>query len=221
MAMTLSLARAITGGLGKPSKMPGTSYGIPAAECKVGGKLRAIPNSVCSNCYALKGRYIFPNVTDAQYRRLASLTHPQWVEAMAFLLNRTRKQSPLVYGEGVTGWHRWHDAGDLQDMAHLLRIVEVCELTPTVKHWLPTREKALVLSYKRQFGEFPDNLCVRVSAAMIDGDAPDVSLPVSAVYLDGAPTGHACPAKALYGGKCGPCRACWDKGVKLVSYPWH
>ena len=39
-------------------------------------------------------------------------------------------------------YHRWFDAGDLADVAMLKAIVRVCELTPTIKHWLPTRESA-------------------------------------------------------------------------------
>ena len=31
--------KLITGGLSKPSKMPGYAYNLPATECKVGSKL--------------------------------------------------------------------------------------------------------------------------------------------------------------------------------------
>jgi len=61
----------ITGTLSKPSKMPGWSYGIPAKECKTGSKLAKIPGTVCHGCYALKGCYVFPNVQEAQYKRLS------------------------------------------------------------------------------------------------------------------------------------------------------
>ena len=62
MFKTLKEADAIHGGLGKPSKMPGYAYGIPAKHCKVGAKLHKVPGSVCADCYALKGRYMFANV---------------------------------------------------------------------------------------------------------------------------------------------------------------
>ena len=55
-------ASTIVGGLGKPSKMPGKAYGLPAKECNVGSRLRDVPGSVCETCYALKGRYVFDNV---------------------------------------------------------------------------------------------------------------------------------------------------------------
>lgn len=77
----------IVGGLSKPSKMPGWAYGLPAPECKTGSKLRDIPNSTCSGCYAMKGCYVFPVVQAAQYRRLASIKSIEWVDAMAELIN--------------------------------------------------------------------------------------------------------------------------------------
>jgi hypothetical protein len=58
----------------KPSKMPGWAYGIPAKECQTGAKLREVKGSTCYNCYALKGCYVFPNVQDAQYKRLEATT---------------------------------------------------------------------------------------------------------------------------------------------------
>ena len=82
--MKIKEAEAITHTLSKPGKMPGFAYSTPAHECKTGTKLRAVPNSVCSKCYAFeRGRYRFQNVIDAQYKRFRSLTHPKWVEAMA------------------------------------------------------------------------------------------------------------------------------------------
>ena len=71
--------KIIGGSLSKPSKMPGWSIGLPAKECKTGGKLQAVKGSVCYDCYALKGCYVFKVVQDAQYRRLAALKDPNWV----------------------------------------------------------------------------------------------------------------------------------------------
>jgi hypothetical protein len=99
----------LVGGLSKPSKMPGWSIGLPAKECKTGGKLQAVPGSVCFDCYALKGCYVFKVVQDAQYRRLHAIKSPQWVEAMATLDQFSKK--PDVF--------RWHDSGDVQDLDHL------------------------------------------------------------------------------------------------------
>ena len=107
--------KQITGGLSKPSKMPGFSYNLPATKCITGAKLVKIPGSVCSGCYALKGRYRFPNVKDAMQRRLDSINHPLWIKAMAASIIETK-----------TGFFRWHDSGDLQSLDHLKKIFEVC-----------------------------------------------------------------------------------------------
>ena len=152
--MKTSEALQIIGGLSKPSKMPGWSYGLPAKECKTGSKLRLVPGSTCYNCYALKGCYVFPVVKEAQYRRLQATKVPQWVQAMAAAVNSKRSD-----------WFRWHDSGDVQDLNHLNKIFKVCELTPSKRHWLPTREAWIRDHAKR----FPKNL--KVSSAQAGGPA--------------------------------------------------
>ena len=97
--MNLKEAKKITGGLSSPSKMPGYAYNLPAWECITGVKLQAVAGSVCAGCYAMKGRYRFPNVRDALSRRLEALTHPQWIEAMIVLISHySLKRSPSSGG---------------------------------------------------------------------------------------------------------------------------
>ena len=129
--MNLKEAKAITGGLSSPSKMPGYAYNLPAAACITGAKLVKIPGSVCSGCYALKGRYRFPNVKEAMQRRLDKLHDPRWIEAMVTLIDK----QPVF---------RWHDSGDIQSVQHLKNIFEVCKRTPDTAHWLPTRESRFI-----------------------------------------------------------------------------
>ena len=225
--MLISEAIEITGGLSEPSKMPGYAYSIPARACAVGSKLRKIPGSTCSACYALKGRYTFDKTQHALQRRLESLDHPKWVEAMALLINSKLKCGPS--GAYIKGTHfRWHDSGDLQSSDHLLAIAEVCRRTRYVRHWLPTREKGMLWHVYSGiadgiYPELPRNLIVRLSAAMIDEPPPGrgVFPHTSGVHSKGTkPHGKPCPAYKQ-GGACGPCRACWDKRVPHVSYPQH
>ena len=89
-------AEKITGGLSKPGKMPEGSYNIPASACQTGQILAKVEGTPCYKCYAFKGRYNFPNVKDALARRLKSLDHPQWVEAMTTLVKKKK-------GPGATG----------------------------------------------------------------------------------------------------------------------
>lgn len=208
--MDKTLALEIVGGLSSPSKMPCFGFSIPAKRCITGMKLREVAGSICSKCYALKGRYAFANVQNALERRFAGLENPRWVEAMAFLLNKVEK----------SGFFRWHDSGDIQSLAHLSRIVEVCKLTPQIKHWLPTREFSIVAEYLKT-NSLPENLTVRLSALMLES-APPVSIAqrLGLTTSGVSKTGFTCPA-SNQAGKCGDCRACWSKSVSNVNYKQH
>ena len=198
---TSEALKIIGGSLSKPSKMPGWSIGLPAKECKTGGKLVHIPGSVCFDCYALKGCYVFKVVQDAQYRRLAAIKHPLWVGAMAHLINSKKAN---VF--------RWHDSGDVQDEEHLIKIFAVCKLTPKIRHWLPTREAWI----KAFLPECPENLVIRFSAPMVDQEAP-ASWPNSSEVVT---AGATCPA-AQQDNECRDCRACWDSNIKTIKYGKH
>ena len=87
--MNLREAKELTGGgLGYPSKMPGTSYGISAHACITGSKLASVPGSVCHGCYALRNNYNYSSVKTAHANRLASIANKEWTAAFAFLLQR-------------------------------------------------------------------------------------------------------------------------------------
>ena len=191
----------IGGSLSKPSKMPGWSIGLPAKECKTGGKLQKVKGSVCYDCYALKGCYVFKVVQQAQYRRLAAIKDPQWVEAMAHLIN---SKSPRVF--------RWHDSGDVQALEHLQKIYEVCRLTPSKRHWMPTREAWI----KDHLQDKPANLVIRLSSPMVD-QGPVSSWPNTSTVVT---SGASCPAPKQ-NNECGTCRNCWNPEIKNISYGIH
>ena len=196
-------ATAITGGLSAPNKMPGPSINLPAVACITGAKLVNVPGSTCSGCYALKGRYRFPNVKEAMARRLAKLHDPRWVDAMVTLINK----QPVF---------RWHDSGDLQSVQHLKNIFEVCKLTSGTMHWLPTQErKFLPLSQD----SIPKNLLIRLSNAKND-TKPGNAWDHWSTVVTTPRAGHVCPAPDQ-GNECGSCRACWSKDVKEVQYRIH
>ena len=199
--MNTKEAWALIGGLSKPSKMPGWSIGIPAKECKTGSKLVNVKGSVCEGCYALKGCYVFDVVQKAQYRRLAALSNPYWVEAMATLIN---SKKPDVF--------RWHDSGDVQNLEHLNKIFEVCRLTPSKRHWMPTREAWI----KDHMKDAPANLVVRFSSPMVDQGPVQSWANTSTVST----SSRTCPAPDQ-DNACGDCRACWDPAVKNIEYGQH
>jgi hypothetical protein len=210
-ALSKKGAVAICGSLSEPAKMPGHAYSLPAAQCRLGSFLQRFPNAVCAHCYALRGRYVFAVVRRALEKRLKSLSHPFWIEALTILIRHSRDTH-----------FRWHDSGDLQGLQHLRNIVAVCKNLPEVKFWLPTREYQTVEAYRRIGGEIPPNLCIRYSAHLIDGAPPlRYGLPASTVssQRQNAPPGaYRCPA-ARKDNKCGRCRACWDQAVKIVDFP--
>ena len=199
--MKTDKAWKIVGGLSKPSKMPGWSIGLPAKECKTGSKLRKVKGSTCFDCYALKGCYVFKVVQDAQYKRLEAVKSPLWVAAMTILINSKKSK-----------WFRWHDSGDVQDLNHLNKIFDVCRLTPSIKHWMPTREAWI----KNHVTRAPDNLIIRFSMPMIDQPAAG-SWPHTSTVVT---TGATCPS-AKQGNECKDCRNCWNKEIKNISYGRH
>jgi len=220
--------------LSKPSKMPGTSFSVPAQRCVTGAKLAKIPGSVCYDCYALKGAYIWPIVQNAMEYRLDLLNSSEFVSTMVAELNKRRATE-----------HRWFDSGDVHSVAHCLKIIAVCRLTPNKKHWIPTKERKL-WQEALKMESLPDNAVVRYSATMVDKAPPKDWENSSAVITDKAASiGKLCEAyrtkkngqmishdeyetakKEKQIGKidlgyCGDCRACWSPAVKTVSYPKH
>ena len=196
-------ANKITGGLSAPGKMPEGSYNIPANMCQTGAKLRLIKGTPCFGCYAFTGRYNFPNVKDALTRRLESLTHPQWIEAMAVLIKGKKH-------------FRWHDSGDIQSVQHLKNIFEVCNLTPDTEHWLPTQERKFL---PLNTDSIPKNLIIRLSNSKND-TKPGRAWDHWSTVVTTPRAGHVCPAPDQ-GNVCGSCRACWSKDVKEVQYKIH
>jgi len=191
-------ASKIVGGLSKPGKMPEGSYNLPAGACQTGQILAKVKDTPCEGCYALKGRYRFPNVQAALERRLKSLTHLHWVEAMATLIHGKKH-------------FRWHDSGDIQSVHHLKKIFDVCKLTPKTMHWLPTQERKYL-----PLGSYPKNLVIRLSNAKNNTKPGNAWTHWSTVVDEGGD----CPA-SKQGNVCGDCRRCWSRDVKHVTYPKH
>lgn len=209
--MKPSEAWDFVGGLSAPSKMPCYGYSIPASRCVTGSKLAKVPGSVCASCYALKGRYLFGNVQSALERRFASLSNPQWVDAMVLAITHFEK----------SGFFRWHDSGDLQSAEHFAKVCQVCERLPAIRFWLPTREAAFVREYVESGGKIPENLTVRLSAFMVGEKAQEsVARRLGITVSEVATAAASCPS-STQGGKCLECRECWDRSRFVVSYLKH
>jgi len=205
---------SVGSGLSDTTKMPSYSFNLSALDCKTGSNLVNVKGSVCEGCYALKGNYLRYKHTTKLQPKTQKISDPKWVDSMVwFILNQDNKKDKNYF--------RWHDSGDLQSIEHLRKIALVCEKTPNVKHWLPTREYKIVRSYLVNYGALPTNLIVRLSAHMIDSRPPKIEkIPTSSVNKEGDPIGFQCPSYKN-DGKCGDCRVCWDPSVKNVSYKYH
>ena len=261
--LNVKKATDIAGTIGNTSKMPGLgNYGLPAADasfvphictergwlvpstfgCPIGSILANVKGSTCSGCYAdERGNYTYPSVQIAQTKRVVGVHHPQWVDAMVFLLER---KFDKMYKEQLTdhldfffcneermpneaemrdlehlanlecAFFRWHDSGDVLGLWHLDKIYDVVERTPFLRHWLPTRETALVVKNDR---DKPSNLLIRHSAQMVDGP-----LPRRVTHMSGVTTtdDYSCHAPEN-DNECGSCRKCWDEDVEVVIYHKH
>ena len=223
--MRVAKIKEILGGdvSSKNSKMPGTSFGLSTDYCNVGGKLRDVDGSVCASCYAERLENFRPSVKQGWTNRAEAVKHATtsssggraWVQAM---VSRLRMLKPEH--------HRWHDSGDLLNARHLELLVLVAKELPEIKFWLPTKEKKLVYQFLKK-RDFPDNLTVRLSAPMLDeyslqeqfeGKLQHSGVHTLDVYVPDR--AWVCPARHQ-GNACVDCRACWDKDVRLVSYPKH
>jgi len=212
---TIKALQMQVGSLSNPSKMPGFGYSTPAKDCQTGSKLAKIVNSICSICYAKKGRYVFPNVQNAMQYRLDSLSKIDWIDCMVELISK--KQSKLP--EGQREFFRWHDSGDIQGVWHLEKIAEIARRLPEINFWLPTREYRFVREWLATATK-PKNLQIRLSAYMIDGKPPtqlanSLGLTTSGV----SENGFNCPAPKQ-DNACADCRACWtsDENINYKSH---
>lgn len=240
--MNIKQAEQVVGSLSNPSKMPTFSWSTPANKCKIGSFLRKVKGSTCAACYAADTyehytqrreatgkhyatRYLMPNVQEALERRYRSIDNPRWVKTMAWLIDRRVKYDPHI-DQQTDGQYkrifRWHDSGDIRDMAHFVKIVKVCELTDDILHWLPTRESGVIKEYKSLGGHIPPNLNIRLSATMVDDTSVVTIEGTTTSTVESAPKNpdDTCPAYQQ-GGKCLTCRKCWLAKVPNVVYVLH
>lgn len=204
--------------------MPGYAWGIPATLCKTGARLRKVKNSPCARCYALKGRFVMPNVKEAYQRRYDGwLADDFWVDRMVQMI--------AEHTTFAVPYFRWFDSGDLQDLTMLGQIIDIAQALPAISFWLPTQERGLIRAASPLATAAP-NLCVRVSTPEINGPRPQ-GFPCASTVLPksynvrwaervarSTPARHYCPAP-LQDNECGKCRACWDPEVAMTVYLEH
>jgi len=196
--------------LSKASKMPGRSWSLQALDTcpgSIGAGGGLVP--ACSGCYATTGNYRFKNVRAPREHNRKDWKRDSWVSDMVAELDNDR-------------YFRWFDSGDVYDVRLARKILQVMQQTPWVRHWLPTRmyKFAKFGEVLAQMSALP-NVVVRFSSDSITGET------VKGPQTSTIATPETTPANALVceaytrEGKCGPCRACWDKTVSVVCYIGH
>lgn len=196
--------------LSKASKMPCKSWSLQALDTCPGSRDSSgnlVP--ACSGCYATTGNYRFKNVRAPREHNREDWKREQWVTDMVTELDTER-------------YFRWFDSGDMYDIRLAHKILEVCESTPWVKHWIPTRmhkfpKFALVLA---RLSQLP-NVVVRLSSDSITGETISGSHTSTIATVDTVPENAVVCEAYTREGKCGTCRSCWDKQVPVVAYIGH
>jgi len=197
--------------LSKPSKMPCLSWSLQALDTCPGSK-DSSGNLVaaCQGCYATDGNYRFANVIKPRLDNQQDWKRDGWVSDMVKALDNSR-------------YFRWFDSGDCYDVRLAKKILQVMELTPWVKHWMPTRmhKFAKFLPVLESMQALP-NVVVRYSSDSITGETiPGATTSTIVQHFEDADDSMEVCAAYTRDGKCGDCRACWDKSVRVIAYPAH
>lgn len=202
--------------LSNTSKMPCRSWSISARKCNTGMKLAPNKHTVCGGCYALRNNYLRPNVREAQQQRLDTYnSNPaEWESAMIAEISQVEN----------SGHFRWFDSGDLQSIEMLVHIANIAIALPDIRFWLPTKEYGIVKAYMANNTK-PENLVIRMSGFMIDGNPPtrlatEIGVCTSTVVKHAAESANVCPAPQQ-GNKCRKCRNCWNPDIANIAYKLH
>jgi hypothetical protein len=209
------------GGLSNTSKMPALSTGISVDHCDNGSVLIEVDGSACFGCYADGGRYNMPNVKDALAKRFDKYKENSelWICSIVYILRNSKLMQRVPF-------FRWFDSGDLIDFDHLIAIYTVVANTPTISHWLPSKEWNLI----KMVSTLP-NLVTRLSSPFKNKPFKPNHTPTHSVVLTQAEFDRTidkadetgifyCPAYSQ-DGECKDCRACWNPEIECVAYRFH
>lgn len=166
--------------------------------------------AACQGCYAMSGNYRFPNVKAPREFNKEDWKRTAWVNEMVQALNTER-------------FFRWFDSGDMYSVKLAKKIYAVMELTPWVKHWLPTRmlkfAKFRAIIEKMQALA---NVMVRFSSDSVLGEfVPGLHGSTIAPTVQDVPKGAIACLAYEHEGKCNGCRQCWNKDIEVIAYIAH
>jgi hypothetical protein len=221
--------------LSDASKMPSLSFSLPAGEscpwALYDNVAQGVVGTICGSCYAQKGRYVMPNVANAQAVRFS------WVRTCLRTAEGTDAfVSTMVSAitDAGNSYFRVHDSGDFFCPAYVDAWARICAALPEVTFWFPTRTWR-VLTHPKTSAQTKSvwalaltglcslgNVRVRPSALFFNAPAPMVRnlIPGCSAGTTARDEGFTCPA-ASTGNTCGTCRTCFDSPETAVSYHRH
>ena len=163
----------------------------------------------CLGCYAKYGHYNFPNVKAPRLHNMQDWKRDDWEQDMLKELDNDR-------------YFRWFDSGDIHHHLLASKILNICEKSVWVKHWIPTRsyKTPKIFDVVEQIKRLP-NVVVRYSSDSIIGEYDDLH---GSTIIPGFETDDlnltVCESH-LSNGQCNGCRKCWNPDVKVIAYPAH
>lgn len=200
--------------LSKTAKLGTLSWSLQAFDDCPGKTVLEGPNKgkiaeACQMCYARNGNYRFKPVKDLRAHNRQDWTRAEWVAEMVILL------------DGETHF-RWFDSGDMYALELAEKILDVMRQTPGTKHWLPTRMEKFekFRAVVAQMRALP-NVMVRWSSDSVTGKYGPEHGSVIVADAKVAPVAAKVCRAYTREGKCGTCRACYDKSIPLIAYPAH
>ena len=196
--------------MSKTSKLGTMSWSLQAIETCPGSRgANGELVDACSGCYATTNLYLTGPVKAVRSVNKMDWQREDWV---ADMIEALKKQTHF----------RWFDSGDMYHIDLAEKMYQIMVATPNTKHWLPTR------MYKfEKFKGILDamqalpNVMVRFSSDSVTGEFS--AMHGSTIIPEGAPV----PAGVLQchsytnAGKCGSCRACYDKSIPVIGYVSH
>ena len=196
--------------LSKASKVPCKSWSLQAGTTCPGSidSITKKPVAVCAGCYAKDGFYNMPGAVKVRDFNREDWKRDGWVADMISALK----------GQN---YFRWFDSGDCYHPLLAAKILQVMQATPETKHWLPTKSYKIprIRAILEQMKTLA-NVSVRFSSDSMIGEY-DADHGSTVVPYAETPTKATMCEAYTRDGKCGDCRACWNKSVAVVAYPAH
>ena len=163
----------------------------------------------CKLCYARGGAYTWKTTIAPREENRKDWKRPEWVADMVARLSKEK-------------FFRLFDSGDLYSVSLARKWLEVFKSLPNCKFWLPTRAYKFdkFQSVLAEMNALP-NVSVRYSSDSVIGEYTPGLHGSTILHTDDTPAGVTRCMAYTRGGKCGGCRACWDKSVPVIGYPFH